>query len=266
MKVVINRLLWDPSRQCYFNRRWQPIDGNWFFPHLSPDVFFSLLGKVAAPEQATALRALFHDPLKFGGEWILPTISRDDPEYPKQDYWKGKAWPPVNWLVYQGLKIYEWDREARLLADSSAKMFLKAWREKGNCHENYLSTTGEASGDPHYTWGALMALVAVEELIDANPWHGLRFGNLDPVGPAGVERYPVAGALYGVSVSSDGLTVTRNSRPLFTADAPAEFRHVTFEGNRVAFEIRAARKSRLSIGTGRAEEYPDGLTRGTGSL
>ena len=29
---------------------------------------------------------------------------------PKQDYWRGKVWGPVNWLVYQGLKIYDWDR------------------------------------------------------------------------------------------------------------------------------------------------------------
>ena len=39
----------------------------------------SLLGKVANREQAEALRKMFHDPSKFAGEWILPTISRDDP-------------------------------------------------------------------------------------------------------------------------------------------------------------------------------------------
>ena len=61
-------------------------------------------------------------------------------------------------------------------------MFLKPWREKGHCYENFLATTGEGSSDPHYTWGALMALIAVEEFVDINPWHGLRFGNLEPVG------------------------------------------------------------------------------------
>jgi len=41
MKERINRLLWDPEAQCYFNRPWQPKDGKPFMPQVSPDVFFS---------------------------------------------------------------------------------------------------------------------------------------------------------------------------------------------------------------------------------
>ena len=47
-----------------------------------------------------------------------------------------------------------------------------------------------------------MALLAIEELIDINPWHGLRFGNLEPVAPAGIRRYFVA----------DRFTMSRNPR------------------------------------------------------
>jgi hypothetical protein len=266
VKGTINRLLWDPARRCYFNRRWRPVDGKWFFPQMSPDIFMSLLGRVATAEQGEALRGIYHDPKKFAGEWILPTISRDDPEYPKQDYWRGKVWAPVNWLVYQGLKIYEWDHEARLLAESSAKMFLKPWREKGNCHENFLSTTGEGSSDPHYTWGALMALIAVEEFIDINPWHGLRFGTLEPVEAGAIERYPVAGALYDVELSEAGLHVKRDNRPLFTTDAPAEIRQVRFSAGRVDFEVRARQRVRVKVGTGEAREFGPGVTRGTAAL
>ena len=120
-------------------------------PQMAPDIFFSLLSRVVPQERAESLRKIFHDPAKFAGEWILPTISRDDPAFPQQDYWRGKVWAPINWLVYQGLKIYEWDHEARMLAESSAKMFLRPWRERAECHENFLSTTGEVSSDPHYT-------------------------------------------------------------------------------------------------------------------
>jgi len=261
MKERINRLLWDPDRQCYFNRPWQPKEGKTFMPQVSPDVFFSLLGKVADPEKAAALRKLFHDPAKFAGEWLLPTISRDDPLYPKQDYWRGKVWAPVNYLVYQGLKINEWDHEAHLLAESSAKMFFKAWREKAECRENFLATTGEGSSDPHYTWGALLALMSVEELIDINPWQGLRFGNLEPVQAAGLERYPVAGALYDVRLSDQGLTVKRDGRPLFATTAPAEIRQVQFPGHRVRCEVRAGRAGQLRVGTGAPRTFGAGVTR-----
>ena len=262
MVEAINRLLWDPARQCYYNRHWDNYQGERFFPQIGPDIFFSLLGKVAGAEQTEALRKLFHDPRKFAGEWILPTISRDDPLYPKQDYWRGKVWPPHNWLIYQGLKIYDWDHEARLLSESSAKMFFKAWREKGECHENFNAITGMGTSDPHYTWGALLALVAIEELIDANPWHGLRFGNLDPVAPASIAQYYVAGSLYDVAQSPEGLEVKRQGRPLFASDAPVEIRHVEFSGDEVRFEVRANKPVKIRVNNHPPREFPAGVSRG----
>lgn len=263
MAERINRLLWDASRNTYANRRWAPKDGNWFMPQMAPDIFFSLLGQIAPPDRAAALREIFHDPKRFAGEWILPTISRDDPAFPDQDYWRGKVWGPINWLVYQGFKIEEWDHEARLLAESSAKMFLKPWRGRAECHENFLSTTGEGSSDPHYTWGALMVLIGIEELIDINPWHGLRFGNLDPVADAGIERYFVAGSYYDVHQSLKHIEVRRDGRFLFEATGPVELRNVTFEAGRVTFEARTARKVRVRAGKGRMREYQPGLTEHT---
>ena len=261
---TINRLLWDPSRGCYYNRHWENFPGDPFFPQMGPDIFFSLLGKVVAPEQAESLRKVFHDPKKFAGEWIMPTISRDDPLFSKQDYWRGKVCPPHNWLLYQGLKIYDWDHEARLLAESSAKMFLTAWREKAECHENFSAITGEGTGqsDPHYTWGALMALVAIEELIDANPWHGLRFGNLEPVAPAGIRRYFVAGSHYDVTQSLDGLEVQRDGQLLFAANAPVEIRQVEFLGDQVRFEVRASRPVKIRVRNHPPREFATGLSRG----
>jgi putative isomerase len=167
----------------------------------------------------------------------------------------------MNWLVYQGLKIYEWDHEARLLAESSAKMFLKPWREKGNCYENFLATTGEGSSDPHYTWGALMALIAVEEFVDINPWHGLRFGNLEPVEAGAIERYPIAGALYDVELSKDGLRVKRDGKQLFAANGPVELRHVRFASGRVSFEVRTNRPVDIHAGSGPSRRFEVGVSR-----
>jgi hypothetical protein len=267
MAERINRLLWNPEKNCYFNRRWAPENGSWFNPQMAPDIFFSLLGNVAAsPQYYEGLRKAFYDPNKFAGEWILPTISRDDPMYPRQDYWRGKVWGPINWLVYQGFKMHDWDHEARLLAESSAKMFLKPWREKGECHENFLSTTGEGSSDPHYTWGALMVLIAVEELIDANPWHGLRFGSLEPVEAASIKRYPVQNNLYDVDLSDNGIEVQRDGKLLFSADIPVEIRHVSIQNGAVECEIRSKRAGTIRIGAGGAKAFPVGVTKLSGQL
>jgi putative isomerase len=266
MAERINRLLWNPEGNCYFNRRWAPENGSWFNPQMAPDVFFSLLGNVATPDRYEALRKVYYDPKKFAGEWLLPTISRDDPMYPRQHYWRGKVWGPINWLVYQGFKMHEWDHEAKLLAESSAKMFLKPWREKGECHENFLSTTGEGSSDPHYTWGALMVLIAVEEYIDANPWHGLRFGTLEPVEEGSIKRYPVQNSLYDVALSSKGMEVKRDGRMLFSTDASVEIRHVQFQNGAVTGEIRSRQGGTIRIGSGSAEAIVPGVTKFSGKI
>ena len=142
-------------------------------------------------------------------------------------------------------------------------MFLTAWREKGECHENFSAITGQGTGqsDPHYTWGALMALLAIEELIDVNPWHGLRFGNLEPVAPAGIRRYFVSGSLYDVTQSPDGLEVSKDGQMLFAADAPVEIRRVTFVGDQVRFEVRAAKPVRIRVRNNPPKGFAAGLSR-----
>jgi hypothetical protein len=145
-------------------------------------------------------------------------------------------------------------------------MFLRPWRERAECHENFLATTGEGSSDPHYTWGAMMVLIALEELIDINPWHGLRFGNLDPVEDAEIERYYVSGAHYDVALSFKHLEVRRDGRFLLAADGPVEVRQVSFRGGRMKFEVRASRAVKLRIGKGATREYLPGVTKSEEAL
>jgi glycogen debranching enzyme len=36
------------------------------------------------------------NPDEFWGEWVLPSIARNDPAYPDQTYWRGRIWAPMN--------------------------------------------------------------------------------------------------------------------------------------------------------------------------
>jgi len=31
---------------------------------------------------------------------VIPSIAIDDPAFPDQDYWRGRIWGPMNYLVY----------------------------------------------------------------------------------------------------------------------------------------------------------------------
>ena len=107
-----------------------------------------------------------------------------------------------------------------------------------------------------------MVLIAVEELIDANPWHGLRFGNLEPVESGSLKQYHVAGSLYDVALSERELEVHRDGRRLFATDSPVEIRHVEFHPGEVSFEVRSRKPVKVWAGSGPAQEFPAGLSRG----
>jgi putative isomerase len=141
---------------------------------LSPTNFYPMMAKVATAEQAkTMVEKHLLNPDEFWGEYVIPSVERDDPAFKDQNYWRGRIWGPMNYLVYLGLLNYD-DAEVRKeFANKSYDLFLKEWKEKGHVHENYNASTGEGddvtSSDRFYHWGALLAYI---EYLEAGGRHG----------------------------------------------------------------------------------------------
>ena len=96
--------LWDDKTGIYLNKR---LDTNEFSYKISPTHFYPLLAK--APTQKQAERMInehFYNPDEFWGKYILPSIAFNDPDYKNNDYWRGRIWAPMNFLVYLGLRNY----------------------------------------------------------------------------------------------------------------------------------------------------------------
>ncbi len=135
-----------------------------FSDRISPTIFYPLISQFASDEIKENLSEYFWSPQKFGGEWILPSVPRDDPDFAKQCYWKGAVWPPLNFLSYLGFKFSDMQREAASLAEKSQSLFLKEWTGKNIVCENYSSITGtgddaKLSSDAFHSWGVLMGLM-----------------------------------------------------------------------------------------------------------
>ena len=81
------------------------------------------------------------DPRKFGGFWRLPSVTRDDPAYHDNVYWRGRIWPPLNLLTYLGLRRADQSAAAERLAADSHRLFEQAWA-KGQCPENFNAESG----------------------------------------------------------------------------------------------------------------------------
>ncbi|HEX8552262.1 MAG TPA: trehalase family glycosidase [Abditibacteriaceae bacterium] len=157
--------LWDEASGIFANRRTDTGD---FSPRFSPTNLYPLMAGAATPAQARRMMdEHLLNPQHLGGEWILPSIARNDPAYGEQHYWRGRIWAPMNYLVYLGLRRAELKAEAKMLAEKSAALMLKEWRSHGHIHENYHADTGQGCGYDHsdrfYHWGALLGLIALKE-------------------------------------------------------------------------------------------------------
>ncbi len=157
--------LWNEEAGIFLNLRTDTGEPS---PRLSPTNFYPLLTDVVSPAQARRMiDEHFFNEDEFAGEWILPSIARNDPAYPEQRYWRGKIWAPMNFLVYLGLRRHGLADASRVLADKSKELLLREWRENGHVHENYTATTGwgcdKRDSDRFYHWGGLMALIGLME-------------------------------------------------------------------------------------------------------
>ena len=98
---------------------------------------------------------------------MLPSIARNDPAYPDQEYWRGRVWAPMNFLVYLGFEQHGLTEACSDLAKKSVSIFLPEWKEHRHVHENYNSITGQGcdvqSSDKFYHWGALLAAIALRD-------------------------------------------------------------------------------------------------------
>jgi len=240
--------LWNNRTKMYLSRHWS---GKFSFK-LSPCHFYPLTAGIPDPQRAlTMAEKHLLNPKEFWGRYVIPSISRDDPAYKDQQYWRGRIWGPMNFLVFEGLRRYEeLDDVAEKFAAKSLALLLKEWREKGHVHENYNADTGEgcdvASSDPNYHWGALLGHIALERLIDAEPFGcGLRFGN-GRKNAGTVENVSLCGHTYRV-VAAGELEVYEDGEPLLRTDRPATVRNFRHEGRKIVFELRVKRMTRLTV-------------------
>ncbi|HEY1807407.1 MAG TPA: trehalase family glycosidase, partial [Acidobacteriaceae bacterium] len=161
--------LWDPQQGIFLNK---DLHTGRFNTRLSPTNFYPLLAHAATPDQArTMIDRHLLNPKEFWGTWVIPSIARDDPAFHDQNYWRGRIWGPMNYLVYLSLRNYDDPDVRRQFAQKSYDLFLREWTRHRHVHENYNAMTGSGddvtSSDRFYHWGALLGYI--EYLEQAEP-------------------------------------------------------------------------------------------------
>lgn len=201
MAERINSKLWSEEDGCYYNLR---FDGT-LSKKQSPDCFMPLLTGMVPENRKERLLSILKDETKFWGEFMIPSIAKDDPSFPDQKYWRGQIWPTQTLWTYLALKRAGEQKLAWELAVKAGSMLSREWKEKGFCPENYNAYTGRCSGSPHYNWGVLMGLPLLEELVEFRE-EKVIFGNRFAENGTALANINVDGSLYDMQIR-EGKTI-----------------------------------------------------------
>ena len=157
-------MLWNEEDEIYENL--DLVTGE-FCKRLSPLNFFPLFSpKVSEAQKKAIVEKHLLNEAEFWGEYVLPSIARNDPAFAEQQYWRGRIWAPLNAIVYHALKDAGLYKEAKLLAEKGEKMMLTVWEEERRIYENYGAIDGQGNSarqsDAFYHWGALLGYLAID--------------------------------------------------------------------------------------------------------
>ncbi|MEW6250343.1 MAG: trehalase family glycosidase [Planctomycetota bacterium] len=169
---LIDEQLWNEDVGLWLSRDWR---GPWN-RRASPCCFYPLFLPTAQPARVRrAIDEHLRNPRRFGGQYLLPVLPRDDPAYAEQYYVRGRIWPAQALLVHAALRqaaAPDEQREAAAaeLARGCLATMRQEWLEEGHLHENYHAETADGDdtpeSDPLYSFGIMLPMVAWQHLRD----------------------------------------------------------------------------------------------------
>ncbi len=157
--------LWDEETGIFLNKN---LATGEFSHRLSPTNFYPMLANACSQKQAeTMMEKHYFNSNEFYGEYVMPSIARNDMAFSDNAYWRGRIWAPMNFLVYLGMCNYDLPGAKKDLIEKSNALLMKSWKKDKSIYENYNCITGEgddgSSSDGFYHWGALLSFMSFIE-------------------------------------------------------------------------------------------------------
>lgn len=249
LRKKIDENLWDYENELYANKHWEKG-----FVCPSPTSFYPLAAGVPEGERIDKLIDHIFNEEEFWTELPLPSIWLKEEAVNDNVYWRGRSWPPLNFVTYVGLKRYGRYEEATRLLNKIMKHYTRLWDQDKACYENHNTFTGEGSDsvdtDPYYGWGALYPLMWTLEHIDIDPWNGFHFGN-----PEGkdfeINGFKMADGIYDLNCSCDGTILKKDGLEIVKTDAVGRFTHFEYGDHYITVTVPVQDKgSTIILGNG----------------
>ncbi len=126
-KKLVRENYWDPEDGFYYDI---DIHTGAFYKVKTPASYWTLLSRIASPEEAHRMVEALRDPEILGGEVPLISLARNDGDYyPDGRYWRGGLWMPTAYMILKGLTLYGYHEDARLFAAKILRHMDRTYRE-----------------------------------------------------------------------------------------------------------------------------------------
>jgi len=132
--------------------------------------FLAMWAGIATKEQAQRMvKEHYLNEKTFFAPYGVRTLSKMEKMYAiiksgNPSCWLGPIWGISNYMVFDGLRLYGFDNEARDLAIKTITMFGKDIEKNGQMHEYYDPETGEGVNNPGFQNWNLLSLNMLEWL------------------------------------------------------------------------------------------------------
>ena len=233
MRELINETFWSESDGLYLNRY---ATGQWASAVGATSFYPLLAGAVDTSQKLSVLVNKLTDPKKFWGDYVIPTLAADNPEYGKASKpdnngkrtppfleYRGSIVPYVNFIIYHGLKRYGLDDVAGRFAQKSAALWQENESANVDNYSLYLPRGKRVRADEYLsTNGNMLALIGLQELIDVEYFrpdlkNALAFGTFVS-GTNSVTNLKLLSHTFGIEVTDERTSLIMDDGNLFRGE------------------------------------------------
>ncbi|MGB1120647.1 MAG: MGH1-like glycoside hydrolase domain-containing protein, partial [Saprospiraceae bacterium] len=124
------------------------------FPQWEIGGLTALFANIPTPERAEKMSNYLAD-LMANNYFIVPSFDVHHELYDSKRYWRGPIWPQMNWMIYHGLKQYNFQTEADFVRESLLSLVERfGFHEYFEAQRHLVNTTHGGYGGDNFSWTA----------------------------------------------------------------------------------------------------------------
>lgn len=160
-KISFNEKLFDTDLNAYI---YFDLRNNKSIRHITSSSFTPLYAGIPSKDRAERVVQVLLD--RFGGEdqYLCASFDPTSELYNPKKYWRGPIWMNLNWLLYQGLKRYEYEALAERVKNESIELISSSgFKEYFDARKTIQEASGRGYGGDNFSWSAALFIDLLHE-------------------------------------------------------------------------------------------------------